>query len=56
MAGGPITVPDRDEVVDLTEARRRKAPTVDHKPSAPRPTRRTRRATGTDQSILPFTD
>jgi hypothetical protein len=57
MAGGPITVPDRHEVVDLTDARRRKAPAADHQPSAPRrPTRRTRRATGTDQSSLPFTD
>jgi hypothetical protein len=57
MAGGPITFPDRHEVVDLTDARRRKAPTADHKPSATRrPTRRARRATGTDQSALPFTD
>ena len=55
MAGGPITVPDRHDVVDLTDARN--AATVDPKPSAPRrPTRRTRRATGTDQSTLPFTD
>lgn len=51
----------RAEVVDLTDARRRKAPTVDRKPSAiRRPTRRTRRATGTgtgtDQSALSFTD
>jgi hypothetical protein len=45
------------EVVDLTDARRRKAPIVDHQPSAPRrPTRRTRHAAGTDQSTLPFTD
>ena len=57
MAGGPITFPDRHEVVDLTDARRRKAPTAGRKPSAPRrPPRRTRRATGTDQSALPFTD
>jgi Helix-turn-helix domain len=42
----------RAEVVELIHAR-----TVDRKPSpARRPTRRTRRATGTDQSILPFTD
>jgi hypothetical protein len=42
------------EVVELTHAR-----TVDRNPSAlRRPTRRTRRATGTgtDQSTLPFTD
>ena len=45
------------EVVDLTDVRRRHAPTVDRKPSAARrPTRRTRRATGTDQSSLPFSD
>ena len=57
MAGGPITFPDRHEVVDLTDARRRKAATTDHKPTAPRrPTPRTRLATGADQSTLPFTD
>ena len=40
------------KVVELTHAR-----TVDRKPSATRrPTRRTRHATGTDQSTLPFTD
>jgi Helix-turn-helix domain len=45
----------RAEVVDLTDVRH--APTVDRKPPATRrPTRRTRRATGTDQSTLPFTD
>jgi hypothetical protein len=46
------------EVVDLTDVRRRrKAPTVDRKPPATRrPTRRTRRTTGTDQSSLPFKD
>jgi Helix-turn-helix domain len=56
MAGGPITVPDGHEVVDLTDARRRKGPTVDRNPTAPRrPARRTRRATCTDQSTLPFT-
>jgi hypothetical protein len=39
------------KVVELTPAR-----TVDRKPStARRPTRHTRRATGTDQSALPFT-
>jgi Helix-turn-helix domain len=47
----------RAEVVDLTDVRRRHAPALDRKPSATRrPTRRTRRATGTDQSTLPFTD
>jgi hypothetical protein len=57
MAGGPITVPDRHEVVNLTDVRRRQSPAVDRTPSAARrPTRRTHRATGTDQSILPFTD
>ncbi len=57
MAGGPITVPDRNEVVDLTNARRRTAPTVDRTPSdRRRPTRRPRRATDTDESTLPFTD
>ncbi|HET6835216.1 MAG TPA: helix-turn-helix domain-containing protein [Acidimicrobiales bacterium] len=57
MAGGPITFADRHEVVDITGARRRKAPTADPKPTAPRrPTRRTRRPTGTDESVLPFTD
>lgn len=45
------------EVVDLSDVRRRNAPTVDRRPSATRrPTRRTRRATGSDQSSLPFTD
>jgi hypothetical protein len=48
---------DRAEVVDLTGARRRHAPTADRKLLATRhPTRRTRRASGTDQSSLPFTD
>jgi hypothetical protein len=57
MAGGPITFRDRHEVVDLTDVRRSHAPTVDRELPAPRrPTRRTRRATGTDQSSLPFTD
>jgi Helix-turn-helix domain len=42
----------RSEVVELIHAR-----TVGRKPPATRrPTRRTRRATGTDQSALPFTD
>jgi Helix-turn-helix domain len=45
----------RAEVVDLTDARRG-APTVDRKPSAPRPTRRTRHTAGTNQTALPFTD
>jgi Helix-turn-helix domain len=45
------------EVVALTDVRRRHAPTVDRKLLATRrPTRRTRGATGTDQSSLPFTD
>jgi Helix-turn-helix domain len=57
MAGDPITFPDRHDVVDLADAPRRTAPTADHKPTASRrPTRRTRRATGADQSSLPFTD
>ena len=57
MAGGPITVPDRHEVVDLTGARRRTTTTVDREPSdRRRPTRRDRRAAATDQSSLPFTD
>ena len=45
------------EVVALTDVRRHPAPTVDRKLLATRrPTRRTRRPAGTDQSSLPFTD
>jgi hypothetical protein len=45
------------EVVALSDVRRRHAPTVDRKlPATRRPTRRTRRTAGTDQSSLPFTD
>jgi hypothetical protein len=56
-AAADSTADRRAEVVDLSDARTRTAPTLDRKPStARRPTRRTRRATGTDQSSLPFTD
>jgi hypothetical protein len=55
--GADSSADRRAEVVDLTDVRRRHAPTVDRKlPATRRPTRRTRRATGTDQSSLPFTD
>jgi Helix-turn-helix domain len=56
-AGADSSADRGAEVVDLTDVRRRKAPTVDRKlPATQRPTRRTRHATGTDQSTLPFTD
>jgi hypothetical protein len=44
------------EVVDLTDVRRRHAPPVRKPQATRRPTSRTRRTTGTDQSSLPFTD
>jgi Helix-turn-helix domain len=56
-AGAQSSADRGAEVVDLTDVRRRNAPALDRKLPATRPsTRRTRRATGTDQSSLPFTD